>query len=148
MSKTKVIVIPSDKDQPVRWDEYDHSDYRNLTALVFDGKRDGTYSMSTVGDSDRHVSLFFDDEGLFRLEAGEELPDIINLRAMQLWADLDHVSINDFSVPLIGTYVVVGDSDEDGNSMDAPAWVMDYPFTWHQKYVVRQRHNVRTKEGE
>lgn len=144
---TKAIIIPSDATQPLRWAEYDNGDYRNLTALVFRGDRNGgTYSMSTVGEGDRHVSLFYDDEGLFRLEAGEELPDIINLRAMELWAELDGVTINDFAVPLIGDYVVVGDADDEGNSMDAPAWVMDYPFIWHQMYVVRKRHNVRTKD--
>lgn len=137
---TRAIVIPSDKTQPLRWVDHPSNDYKNMTALIFDGNRDGgTYSLSIVGEGDRQVSLWYDDEGLFRLEAGEKLPDIINLRAMELWAHIDGVKITDFSVPLIGTYVVTGDADDDGNSMDAPAWVMDYPFSWHTKYVITER---------
>jgi len=138
---SKAIIIPSDKDQPVRWAEHENGDYKSMTALVFGGNRDGgMFSMSTVGDEDKRVSLFYDDEGMFRLES-ENLPDIINLRAMQLWATLEgHASIEEFSVPLIGDYVVVGDADEEGNSMDAPSWVMDFPFTWHThiKLVTRE----------
>ncbi len=128
---TRAIVIPSDKNQPLRWADHSNGDYKSMTALVFGGDRDGgLYSMSTVGEGDKHLSFFYDDEGLFRLDS-EDLPDIINLRAMQLWATLDGWQLSDFSVPLVGDYVVVGDADEDGNSMDAPGWVMDFPFTWH-----------------
>jgi hypothetical protein len=134
---TKAIVIPADKDQPVRWAEHADNDYRSMTALVFGGDRDGgTYTMSTAGTAERHVSFFYDDNGLFRLDAGEDLADIINLRAMNLWADLDGVRLEDFSVPLVGDYVVVGDTDDEGYSTDAPDWVMDFEFTWHNIYRV------------
>ena len=83
--------------------------------------------------------MFYDDEGLFRLEAGERLHDIINLRAMQLWAYCDGVTLTDFRVPLIGDYVIVGDADEDGNSLDAPEWVATFPFDWHEKYLVTEK---------
>jgi hypothetical protein len=137
---TKAIVIPADREQPLRWAEHANDDYRSMTALVFGGNRDGgTYTMSTVGTPEKHVSLFYDDEGLFRLDAGEDLADIINLRAMELWAHLDNVRLEDFSVPLVGDYVVVGDSDDEGYSMDAPEWVMDFPFRWHNTYRVSKR---------
>jgi hypothetical protein len=141
---TKAIIIPADKNLPLRWVDHPAGDYKNMTALVFDGNRDGgTFSLSIIGEGDREVSLWYDDEGLARLD-NEKLPDIINLRAMQLWADLDGgLKIEDFSVPLIGTYVVTGQADEDGNSLDAPAWVMEHPFNWHEIYVVTER-----EEGE
>jgi hypothetical protein len=140
---TRAIVIPSDGTQPIRWVDHPEGDYKNMTALVFDGNRDGgTYSLSIVGDGDRQVSMWYDDEGLFRLERGEKLPDIINLRAMELWADLDGgLDIFDFRTPLVGTYVITGQSDDDGNSMDAPPWVMEYPFTWHTKYLITERES-------
>jgi hypothetical protein len=128
---SKAIIIPSDKTQPLRWADHANNDYKSMTALVFGGNRNGgMFSMSTVGDGDKHLSFFYDDEGLFRLDS-ENLPDIINLRAMQLYATLEGMQLTDFTVPLIGDYVVVGDADEDGNSMDAPGWVMEFPFTWH-----------------
>jgi hypothetical protein len=141
---TKAIVIPADATQPLRWADHPNDDYKDMTALVFDGDRDGgTYSLSIVGRGDREVSLWYDDNGLARLD-NEKLPDIINLRAMQIWASLDGgLDITDFSVPLIGTYVVTGQADDDGNSMDAPAWVMEFPFNWHEIYVVTER-----EEGE
>jgi hypothetical protein len=134
---TRAIVIPADKTQPVRWADHPADDYKNMTALVFGGDRDGgTYSLSIVGATDdKRVSLFYDDNGLARLD-NEKLPAIINLRAMELWAYCDGVELKDFAVPLIGDYVVVGDADEDGNSMDAPAWVADYPFRWHEKIII------------
>ena len=135
---TRAIVIPSDGTQPLRWVDHRDGDYKNMTALVFDGDRDGgTYSISIVGNEDRQATFWYDDEGLFRLDRGEKLPDIINLRAMQLWASLDGgLEIFDFRVPLVGTYVITGQSDDEGNSLDAPAWVMDYPFTWHESYLI------------
>jgi len=138
---TRAIIIPADGTQPLRWVDYPANDYKDMTALVFDGNRDGgTYSLSIVGQGDRQVSLWYDDEGLFRLDAGEKLTDIINLRAMQLWADLDGgLDIFDFRVPLVGTYVVTGQSDDDGNSTDAPAWVMDFPFDWHNKFSIIEK---------
>jgi hypothetical protein len=139
---SKAIIIPADKTQPLRWAEHDNGDYKSLTALVFGGNRDGgMFSMSTVGEGDHHLSFFYDDEGMFRLEA-EELPDIINLRAMELWAHLDGVKLDDFAVPLIGDYVVVGDADDDGNSMDAPEWVMNFPFSWHKRYVITAKEQA------
>lgn len=135
---TRAIVIPSDGTQPLRWVDHPEGDYKDMTALVFDGDRDGgTYSLSVVGQGDRQVSMWYDDEGLFRMDAGEELSDIINLRAMELWASLDgDISIFDFRVPLVGTYVITGQTDGEGNSLDAPGWVLDYPFTWHLKYRI------------
>lgn len=137
---TRAIVIPSDKTLPLRWAEHSSNDWKNMTALVFGGNREGgTYSLSIVGEGDKQVSLFYDDNGLFRRDAGEKLADIINLRAMELWAYCEGVNIEDFEVPLIGDYVVVGDADDEGNSTDAPAWVAEYPFKWHRKYVVRDK---------
>jgi len=139
----RAIVIPADKTKPLRWVDHPSDDWKNMTALVFNGDRDGgTYTMSTVGDTaDKRVSLFYDDEGMFRLD-NENLPDIINLRAMELWAHCDGgLDITDFRVPLIGDYVVVGDADEDGNSLDAPEWVADFPFDWHKTYIITVKEN-------
>ena len=140
---TRAIVIPNDGSKPLQWADHPEGDYKNMTALVFDGDRDGgTYSLSTIGQGDRQVSMWYDDEGLFRLDQGEKLPDIINLRAMELWASVFNegedrdMGIFDFVVPLVGTYVITGPEDGEGNSLDAPDWVMDFPFTWHEKYVV------------
>ena len=138
----RAIVIPADKTKPLRWADHPKDDWKNMTALVFNGNREGgTYTMSTVGDrAERRVSLFYDDEGLFRIEAGEHLPDIINLRAMELWAFCEGgMNLTDFRVPLVGDYVVVGDADSDGNSMDAPEWVAMFPFEWHQKYLLVEK---------
>lgn len=121
---SKAIIIPCDESQPLRWAEHDDNDYKSMTTLVFGGDRDGgTFSASTVG---RGVTFFYDDEGLYRSDAG----DSVNARAMQLWADIEGMGVRDFAVPLIGDYVVVGPADEDGHSMDAPGWVMKHRFTW------------------
>lgn len=139
---SRAIIIPADKNLPLRWVDHPADDWKNMTALVFNGNRNGgTYSMSTVGNTDdKRVSLFYDDEGLYRLDAGEKLADIINLRAMELWAHCDGgLDIMDFRVPLIGDYVVVGDADDEGNSKDAPAWVADYPYDWHNTYIITER---------
>jgi len=137
---TRAIIIPADGTQPLRWVDYAKGDYKNMTALVFDGNRDGgTYSLSIVGRGDKEVSLWYDDNGLARLD-NEKLPNIINLRAMEIWASLDGgLDIFDFRVPLIGTYVVTGQSDEEGNSTDAPSWVMDFPFSWHNKFSIIEK---------
>lgn len=146
---TRAIIIPSDGTQPLRWVDHPEGDYKNMTALVFDGDRDGgTYSLSIVGQGDRQVSMWYDDNSLFRVDAGEKLNDIINLRAMELWSHLDgDISIFDFAVPLIGTYVVTGQADDEGNSLDAPEWVYDYPFTWHEKYVLIDVTDDKDEEG-
>lgn len=142
MSTINVIVIPADKEQPVRRDTYDSSDYKNLTALIFSGDRDGTFDrMASIDEHGEEVTLWFDDEGLYRLkdEGGEhELADIINLRAMQLYAFLEHADIHSFSVPLLGDYVITGGADEEGESLPAPDWIMDFRFDWHNRYEVRK----------
>jgi len=139
MSKTvKCVLIPNDASKPVTEVEYDTADYTNLTALIFDGKRDGLFDrMVGYGpESNEQVTLWFDDEGMFRLDS-EEVSDIINLRAMQLFSHLNgDIDIRQYSVPLIGNYVITGGADEEGESLDAPSWVKDYPFTWHQMYAV------------
>ena len=133
---SRAIVIPADAKLPLRVVDHPANDYKNMTALVFDGDRNGgTYSLSIVGKGEKEVSLWYDDNGLARLD-NEKLPDIINLRAMELWAWCDGVTLNDFAVPLIGDYVVTGQADEDGNSLDAPDWVYSYPYSWHTRYVI------------
>lgn len=122
-----VILIPADGAKPVQRTSYDTSDYKNLTALIFNGDRDGTFQCMTSADSLGHeVTFWFDDEGLFREDAGEA----VNARAMQLYAHLEGMKVEDFSVPLVGDYVITGGADEDGESLDAPGWIMDFPFTW------------------
>ena len=141
-SKTvKCILIPADASKPVREVGYDTSDYTNLTALIFDGDREGTFDRM-VGEKDgEQVTLWFDDEGLFRLER-EDIADCINLRAMQLFSHLNgDIDIRQYSTPLIGDYVITGGADDEGESLDCPAWVGGYDFTWHQKYsVVKAEH--------
>jgi hypothetical protein len=146
---TRAIVIPCDGTQPLRWVDHPEGDYKNMTALVFDGDRDGgTYSLSVVGNEDRQVSMWYDDNGLFRLDQGEKLSDIINLRAMELWSSLTGgMDIFQFVVPLVGTYVITGQADEEGNSLDAPAWVIGFPFTWHDKYLVVENDEDAEQEN-
>jgi hypothetical protein len=143
MSKTiNVIVIPADPDKPVRTDSYDSTDYKNLTALIFDGNRDGTFDrMTTVSEGDE-ITFWFDDDGLARLDT-EQLADIVNLRAMELFAftnDLgtEPAALHSFGVPLVGDYVITGGADDDGNSLDAPAWIAAYPFTWPAKIAIHR----------
>jgi hypothetical protein len=142
MSKTiKCVLIPNDPAKPVREVSYDTADYTNLTALIFDGDRSGTFDRM-VGEKDgEEVTLWFDDNGLFRLEQpGVEVGDLINLRAMQLFSHLNgDIDIRQYSVPLIGDYVITGGADVEGESLDCPEWVKDYPFTWHNTYAVEKR---------
>lgn len=143
MGKTiKCVLIPNDASKPVREVEYDTDDYTNLTALIFDGKRDGTFDRM-VGEKDgEQVTLWFDDNGLFRLDS-EEVNDIINLRAMELYSHLNgNIPIHQYGVPLIGDYVITGGADEEGESLDVPGWVKDYPFTWHAVYTVEKAPEV------
>lgn len=133
-----VIIIPADRHKPIREAQYDSTDYTNLTALIFDGNRDGTFDVMTAEDSGDEVSFWFDDNGLARLD-NEEVGDVINLRAMELYGHMTGNGLQDYGVPLIGDYVITGGADEDGESMPAPAWVKDFPFTWHNKYIVRAR---------
>ena len=134
---SRAIVIPFDKSLPLKWVEHPEGDWKHMTAMVFDGNREGgTYSLSTVGEGEKEVSLWYDDNGLARLDS-EHLPDIINLRAMELWAYCaGGLRLDDFRVPLVGTYVVTGAADKEGNSMDAPEWVAAFPFEWHTKYLI------------
>lgn len=139
---SRAIVIPADAKLPLRVVDHPADDYRNMTALIFDGDRmGGTYSLSIVGEGEKEVSLWYDDNGLFRLD-NEKLPDIINLRAMELWAWCDGVKLEDFKVPLVGNYVVTGQADDEGNSMDAPDWVYTFPYSWHIRYVVKEKKEV------
>lgn len=133
-----VIIIPADKDKPIREAEYDSTDYKNLTALIFDGDRDGTFDVMTAEDHGDEVSFWFDDNGLARLD-NEEVGDVINLRAMELYCHMTGTEMKDYGVPLIGDYVITGGADEEGESVSVPAWVKDFPFSWHTKYIVRQR---------
>jgi hypothetical protein len=142
MSTIKVIVIPADKDQPVRLDSYDTSNYKNLTKLIF-GSEDGTFDrMVSTDPHDGEVTLWFDDNGLTRLDH-EDINDVINLRAMELFAHLEGaMELKDYGVPLIGDYVITGGADDEGESLDAPLWIMDFPFSWHTRYTLHSR-----KEG-
>jgi hypothetical protein len=130
MSTINVVVIPFDNDKPVRRESYDTTNYKNLTRLIFDGGTDGTFSCMTSADSLGHeVTFWFDDEGLLRNDAGNR----INARAMQLFGHLEGVGVEDFAVPLVGDYVITGGVDDEGESLDAPGWVMDFGFTWTAK---------------
>lgn len=151
MATINVLVIPADKDQPVRTDSYDSADYKNLTALIFNGDRDGTFDRMTLDNEGEEITLWFDDNGLERMDS-EELADIINLRAMELYAfasglGTEPSALHDFSVPLIGDFVVTGGADEDGDSLPAPAWLADYPFTWPDRIGIR-RPVTETEGGE
>lgn len=138
MTALKVVLIPSDALLPVQEVEYDQSDYRNLTALIFNGNRDGTFDCFSMPDADGNtVTFWFDDDGLARLEGGEEMHNIVNLRAMELVAKLKGCGVGDL-VPLIGDYVITGGADSEGDSLAAPEWIKDHGFTWHQRYSIRR----------
>lgn len=138
MSSIKVVLIPSDASKPVQEVEYDQSDYLNLTALIFDGDRDGTFQRFALYDSNENdVTFWYDDEGMFRLD-NEDLPDIINLRAMELVSFVSGgVPIHQIN-PLIGNYVITGGADDEGNSLPAPEWIKDHPFNWQNQYEIRK----------
>lgn len=133
MGMINAILIPSDRTQDVRTVQYDDSDFTNLTALIFNGDRTGTFASTTISSPRGTVSFWYDDEGLFRLGT-EKINDIINLRAMELWAFLENATIHDFGTPLVGDYVILGGADEDGNSLPAPDWVKELTFTWPNRY--------------
>lgn len=140
MASINVIVIPADKNAPVREDTYDSTDYKNLTALIFNGDRDGTFDRMTAGDEG--TTFWFDDDGLARLDT-EEVGDIINLRAMQLYAYLAGMgtttaALHDYAVPLVGDYVITGGADEEGNTLDYPGWLKEFPYTWHEQITMRK----------
>lgn len=138
MSTIHVILIPADKTKPVARTTYDSSDYTNLTALIFNGDRTGTFDgMTTAADGpyEEEITFWFDDNGLARAD-NEEIADIINLRAMQLYAHMTGMPLRSFAVPLIGDYVITGGADDEGESLDAPAWIMDFPFDWHNRYTM------------
>ena len=138
MTIIKVVLIPSDPTKPVQEVDYDEADYTNLTALIFDGDRSGTFqafSLGNVRDGDV-LTFWHDDDGLARLET-EDIGDVVNLRAMELVGKLSACGIRDI-VPLIGNYVITGDADDEGESLPAPAWVKDHEFTWHHRYGVRK----------
>lgn len=127
MTTLNAVLIPCDGDKPVQSVTYDDSDYRNLTALIFDGDRTGTFtSLQATGADGTVVSLWGDDEGLLRSDAHQR----INARAMQLYAHLTGATIEDFMSPLVGDWVVLGGADDDGESLAVPGWVQDFPFTW------------------
>lgn len=138
MSIIKAVLIPSGTERPVTEVEYDTSDYKNLTALIFNGSRDGTFDRMVADDSGDEITFWFDDNGLARLEGEEDHEALVNFRAMELYAHLNDASIDQFAVPLVGDYVITGGADEEGNSLSVPEWVSDFPYTWHSRYTLRK----------
>jgi len=150
MSKIiKCVLIPNDPAKPVTEVEYDSADYTNLTALIFDGDRSGLFDRM-VG-TDEHgddVTLWFDDEGLFKVE-DKGIENCVNLRAMQLFSHLNgDLDIRQYSVPLVGNYVITGGADAEGESLDCPAWVKDFDFTWHYRYMPKPAPETAVVKGE
>jgi hypothetical protein len=144
MSTITCLLIPANNNLPVREVEYDNSDYKNLTALIFDGDRTGTFDRMSVRDEESgdDVTFWFDDDGLARLDS-EDLADIVNLRAMELFAFLAGYgtqpdAIQKYGVPLVGDYVLTGGADEEGDSLPYPGWLKEYPFTWPAKIGIRR----------
>lgn len=137
MPTIKVLLIPSDATKPVEVKDYDQSDYKNLTALIFDGNREGLYDRFSMYDhNEEDITFWYDDEGMFRLDT-EELSDIVNLRAMQLVSHVSgHVPINQIQ-PLIGNFVITGGADDEGNSLPAPEWLHTAEFDWHLRYAIK-----------
>lgn len=140
----KAVLIPADVSKPVQEVSFNDTDYRNLTALIFDGSRDGTFDrMATANSLGAEVTFWFDDNGLARLES-EDLADVINLRAMELYAHYEGMgrdplkAIDRFNVPLVGDYVITGGADEEGNDLDVPFGVAGFPFTWPGRVGVRR----------
>lgn len=138
MSIIKVVLIPSGTQRPVVETDYDSSDYTNLTALIFNGDRTGTFDRMVTDDSGDEVTFWFDDNGLARLETEEGHTELVNFRAMELYAHMTGSAIKDFSVPLVGDYVITGGTDDEGESLDVPTWIKDFPYTWHSRYAMRK----------
>lgn len=127
------IFIPSDSAEPVRLVGHDNTDYKDLAALIFDGDRDGGLieCLSSEDSDGNDVSLWGDEEALLKEGAHTR----INARAMQLYAALEGVGINDFASPLVGNFVVLGGVDGDGNTLSAPISVARFDYTWKVKLI-------------
>lgn len=119
MSTKKALLIPFDDTLPVTVVEvpagldpiYDHvaPDSRRFTVL---------------GGDD--YSMYGDDEGLLRNDAGER----INARAMQIYAASEGAGIEDFMSPLVGDWLVFGGVDTDGETEEVTVRVLNFRFTW------------------
>lgn len=108
----KAVLIPFDTSLPCRTVEHDNADYRRITRLVCADPDHGSFDIHTFDE--HNCALAFDDEGLYTQ------PDNVNPRAIALWAALDEIELRDFAVPLVGDYLVIGPTDDEGNTLDVP----------------------------
>jgi hypothetical protein len=123
MPTNKAVLIPFDDTKPVEVVEVEQNDLDRLYDLVAPDTR----LITGMRMSDAY--LFGDDEGLLRNDAG----DRINARVMQLFADDNKMGLHDFHSPLVGDWLVVGPSDDDGNNTDVPQRVIDFAYSWTAK---------------
>jgi hypothetical protein len=117
---TKGLLIPFDDALPVQEVEFNGLDdmYRLTGCSMID---------RMVAENDEYAATFwFDDEGLLRSDAGQR----VNARAMQLYAYLTGHQLDDFSVPLVGNYLIDGMCDDEGNETDVDPDLKDFQFTW------------------
>lgn len=114
MSTYKALRIPYDRSKPVEEVAYNEDNIHSLAELVFQNTdiapANGTIDVATFRSS--RTQLAYDDNGLYTQ------PNNINSRAMALWAVMSGRHIEDFVVPLVGDYVVIGLNPASGDSED------------------------------
>ncbi|QOP66839.1 hypothetical protein SEA_ODYSSEY395_90 [Arthrobacter phage Odyssey395] len=113
---TKGLLIPFDDTLPVMEVEFNGLD--DMYRLI------GCDTIDRMVAED--VTFWMDDEGLLRSDAGQR----VNARAMELFASLTGHSLQDFSVPLVGNYLLDGPCDDEGNETDVPERIKDFRYTW------------------
>lgn len=125
MATTKAVLIPFDESKPVEVIDLApglNAIYERVApeSRVFEVVRGNTFD------------LFGDEEGgpLMRSDA----PDRINARAMQIYASDMLMGIRDYSQPLCGDFLAVGQPDDEGERTDVPQHVIEYDnYTWSTK---------------
>lgn len=70
-------------------------------------------------DLGRGIELVIDEEGLYHP------PVIVNIPAMELWAEIGDRGCIDNGSVLVGNVLVVGATNGHGNPTDCPAWVFE-----------------------
>lgn len=121
----KAVLIPFDEDKPVEVIDL----APGLDAIYERVAPDSRMFEVVRGNT---FDLFGDEEGgpLMRNDAG----DRINARAMQIYASDMLMGPRDYSSPLCGDFLAVGQPDDEGEQTDVPQHVIDFTgYTWTTK---------------
>lgn len=119
MSTKKALLIPFDDSKPVTVVEV-----KEGLDPIYDLCAPESRCFTILGGDD--FSLYGDDEGLLRSDAGER----INARAMQLYAVSIGKTLEDFHSPLVGDWLAFGGVDAEGDTEEVTVRVLNFRFTW------------------